>query len=96
MDIKSPFLILIEMLEGLVSNFVSSFQLIYYKMAELFISLSFISGLGAIGFIASILIGSVVGFLIIKFVFGTSKELFYISLFYFLLLILFSISLVST
>ncbi len=96
MDIRSPFIILLEMLEGLIANFVSSFQLIFLKMLELFISLSVMSGLGALGFVIAAVIGSVVGFLVIKFVFGSSKELMYISLFYFVLLILFSISLVST
>ena len=96
MDIKSPLLILLEMLGGLIANFVSSFQLIFNKMLELFVSLSIISGLGPLGFVASAVIGSVVFFLVIKLVFGTSKELIYISLFYFLMLILFSISLVST
>ena len=96
MDIRSPFIILLEMLGGLIENFVSSFQLIFNKMLELFVSLSIISGLGPLGFVASATIGSVIFFLVIKLVFGTSKELFYISLFYFLLFILFSISLVST
>jgi hypothetical protein len=96
MDVKSPFLILLEMLEGLINNFISSFQLIYYKMAELFITLSIISGLSSLGFIAALFFGSVVCFLIIKFVFGSSKEFLYISLFYFLLLVLFSISTISS
>ncbi|MFH1473262.1 MAG: hypothetical protein ABIE55_00015 [Candidatus Aenigmatarchaeota archaeon] len=95
MDIKSPLLILLEMLGGLIENFVSSFQLVFSKMVELFITLDKISGLGIPGFIIAILTGSVVGFLVIKFVFGTSKELIYISLFYFMMLILLSISLAS-
>jgi hypothetical protein len=96
MDIKSPLLILIEMLEGLINNIVSSFQLIFYKMLELFVTLDVISGLSPVGFVIASVIGSVVFFLIIKFIFGTSKEFFYVSLFYFLLLILLSISLIST
>jgi hypothetical protein len=96
MDVRSPIIILIELLEGLIENFVSSFQLIFYKMLELFISLDVISGLSPVGFVISVMIGSAVVFLVLKFVFGTSKELIYISLIYFVMLILLSISLVST
>jgi hypothetical protein len=96
MEIRSPILILIEMLEGLINNIVSSFQLIFYKMLELFVTLNAISGLSPLGFVVAATIGSVVFFLILKFMFGASKEFFYISLFYFLMLILFSISLIST
>jgi hypothetical protein len=96
MDIRSPLVILLEMMEGLIANFVGSFQLIFLKMLELFISLDAISGLSPVGFVIALMTGSIVGFLVLKFVFGTSKELIYISLFYFVLLILLSISLVST
>ena len=96
MDVKSPLLILVELLEGLIENFVGSFQLLFFKMAELFIALDAMSGLSPLGFIAAIVIGSVVGFLALKFVFGTSKELIYISLIYFGMLILLSITLVTT
>lgn len=96
MDIKSPVLILIEMLEGLIQNIVSSFQLIFYKMLELFVALDMISGLSPLGFIVALTVGSVVFFFILKLIFGTSKEFFYVSLFYFVLLILLSISLIST
>jgi hypothetical protein len=96
MDVRSPIVILIELMEGLIGNFVSSFQLVFDKMFELFATLDMISGLSPLGFVVAVGVGSVVFFLTLKFVFGTSRELIYISLFYFMLLILFSISLIST
>jgi hypothetical protein len=64
-------------------------------MLELFVSLDAISGLSPVGFVMALMTGSMVVFLVLKFIFGSSKELIYISLFYFVLLILLSISLIS-
>jgi len=96
MEIRSPLLILIELLEGLIINFVESFKLIYLKMLEFFIILGFISGLSPVGFVIALFFGSMVFYFILKFIFGSSRILFFIFLFYFLLLILITISLMFT
>ena len=96
MEIRSPLLILLELLEGLILNIVSSFVLVYEKMLELFITLAFISGLNPIGFVVALFIGSIIFYFILKFIFGSSKVLFFIFLFYFLILILVAFSLMLT
>ena len=94
--VDSPITILIEMLQALIANIIGSFQVIYIKLTELFISLSFISGINPIGFVLAVIIGSIVLFFILKFVFGSSKILLVIFLFYFILLVIVAISLLST
>ena len=94
--VESPIIILIELLQGLIENFIGSFQIVYVKLIELFISLSIISGVNPIGFIFALLVGSLVLFFILKFVFGSSKTLLVIFLFYFVLMIMFSISIIKT
>ncbi len=93
--VESPIVILIELLGALIENFIGSFQIVYIKMIDLFISLSIISGLNPAGFVIAILIGSIVLFFIIKFVFGSSKILLVIFLFYFVLIVMLSISLLA-
>jgi len=94
--VESPIIILIEMLGALIENFIGSFRIIYLKLTELFISLAIISGINPIGFIIAVIFGSLVLFFILKFVFGSSKTLLVIFLFYFILLIVIVISILST
>ena len=94
MEIRSPLVIIIELLGGLIANFLQSFAFIYVKLVELFVNLGYISGLSPIGFLIALFIGSLVVYFILKFIFGSSRVLFFIFLFYFALLILISISLV--
>ena len=94
--VNSPIIILIEMLQALIANFIGSFRIIYLKLTELFISLAIISGINPIGFIIAVIFGSLVLFFILKFVFGSSKTLLVIFLFYFILLIVIVISILST
>ena len=93
MAIRSPLLILLELLEGLILNIASSFSLVHQKILELFITLGFISGLNPIGFVVAVFFGSIVFYFILKFMFGSSKTLFFVFMFYFLLLILVGFSL---
>jgi hypothetical protein len=90
--VESPIVILIELLKALIENFIGSFQIIYVKLTELFVSLAIISGLNPIGFIIAVIFGSLVLFFILKFVFGSSKTLLAIFLFYFILMIIVAIS----
>ncbi len=94
--VESPIIILIEMLGGLIENFIGSFRIVYIKLTELFISLVIISGINPIGFIIAVVFGSLVLFFILKFVFGSSKTLLVIFLFYFILVIIIAISILST
>ena len=95
MEIRSPLIIIIEMLGGLIKNFVESFAMIYSKMVELFITLGYISGLSPLGFLVAVFIGSFVCYFVLKFLFGSSRTLFYIFAFYLAILVLVSISLIS-
>ena len=96
MELRSPLLILLELLKGLILNIVSSFVLVYEKMLELFITLAIISGLSPIGFVVALFFGSIIFYFILKFIFGSSKVLFFVFLFYFLILILVAFSLMLT
>ncbi|MBN2203013.1 MAG: hypothetical protein JW700_02420 [Candidatus Aenigmarchaeota archaeon] len=94
MEIRSPLVIIIELLGSLIVNTIESFVTIYVKLLELFVTLGYISGLSPLGFILALFIGSLVIYFIIKYVFGSSKTLVFVFLFYFALLVLLGISLV--
>ncbi len=93
--VESPFIILIEMLRALIENFIGSFQIIYIKLIELFVTLSIISGISPVAFIVVVVFGSLVLFFILKFVFGSSKVLLVIFLFYFILIVIVAASIMS-
>ncbi len=93
--VESPFVILIEMLQALIENFIGSFQIIYIKLIELFITLSIISGVSPVAFVVVVIFGSLVLFFILKFVFGSSKILLVIFLFYFIFMVIISFSMLS-
>ncbi|MFH0929535.1 MAG: hypothetical protein V1818_04260 [Candidatus Aenigmatarchaeota archaeon] len=92
MAIRSPLVILFELLASLILNIIESFVTIYTKLIELFVTLGFISGLSPLGFIVALFVGSLVVYFVIKFVFGSSRMLVFIFLFYFAILVLLSIS----
>jgi len=94
--VNSPFVILIEMLQALIENFIGSFQIIYIKLIEFFITLTIISGINPMAFVVAVIFGSLVLFFILKFVFGSSKILLVIFLFYFIFIVIVSISMLST
>ena len=94
MDVKSPIIIILELLAGLIANIAQSFTFIYTKLVELFITLGYISGLSPIGFVLALAVGSTVVFFILKFVFGSSKMLLYVFLFYMAVLGIITLSLV--
>ena len=93
--VKSPFTILIELLIALIENFIGSFQVTYIKLIELFVSLAFISGLSPVAFVVAVIFGSLVLFFILKFVFGSSKTLLVIFIFYFILMIIVSLTMLA-
>lgn len=73
---KSPLIIIIELLAGLLNNAVSSIVLIVEKLAELVGSLLFISSLGIFGVIIAVVIGAVVFIFVSKVFFKTWKSVF--------------------
>jgi hypothetical protein len=93
-EIRSPIIIIIELLAGLIANILQSFALIYTKLVELFVTLGYISGFGPVGFAIALIIGSTVIFFILKFMFGSSKTLLYVFLFYMAVMGMILISLV--
>ncbi len=93
--VESPIIILIELLQELIKNFIGTFQIIYVKLTELFISLSIISGLSPIGFVVAVIFGSLVLFFILKFIFGSSKTLMIIYFFYLILMVMVSLTLLA-
>ena len=93
-EIRSPIVIIIELLVGLIANIAQSFSFIYTKLVELFATLGYMSGFGPLGFAVALIIGSTVIFFILKFIFGSSKTLIYVFLFYLAVLGMIAISLV--
>jgi len=94
--IKSPILILIELIGGLIVQFIESFGFVYLKLVELFITLGFISGLSPLGFTVAVIFGSIVLYFILRFIFGYSKTMFLLFLVYILLLIFVALSISAT
>ena len=86
--IRSPLIILLELVIGLIQQIMNSSSFAFSKLIELFITLSFISGLSPVGFVLSMFIGLLVIFFILKLSFGSSKTLIILFLFFFILLFL--------
>ncbi len=84
--LKSPLVVLIELIVGLILQMLNTFQFIYLKLIELFIVLSVISGLSPVGFALAVFIFSIVLFFVLKYVFGSSKILLLLFLIYIFLL----------
>ena len=72
---KSPLLILIELVVGIIQASVQTIAFVLTKLQELVLSLIFISSFGIAGFLIALLIGVGVFFFISKFVFKTSKSI---------------------
>lgn len=87
-EVKSPILIVFELIKGLIENIQSSFYFIAVKLSELFVSLRFIANYSPIGFFIAIIFGSVVIFFLLKYTFGSSKALTILFIFYILIMFL--------
>jgi len=94
--VKSPILILLELIGGLIVQLIESFGFVYLKLLELFVTLGVISGFGPLGFTVAIIFGSVVLYFVLRFAFGYSKTMFLLFLIYILLLIFVAISISAT
>ena len=94
--VKSPILILLELIGGLILQFTQSFGFVYSKLVEFFVTLGFISGLSPLGFTVAVIFGSIVFYFVLRFVFGYSKTMFLLFLIYILLLISVALSISVT
>jgi len=94
--VKPPFQIIEELLVGLFSSIISTFNFIIEKMVELFYSLNFIANLGLPFMLISSVIGGIVLYFAVKMIFGNTKSLIKVMVAYFIFIIiitlLFSIS----
>lgn len=91
---KSPLMILIELIVGLISRIFESINFTLMKMVELFISLSFIANLNTFGLIMAVLFGSIIFYFVLKYLFGTSKTLVVLIIFL-VIILLFIIGIMS-
>lgn len=72
--VKSPLVIIVELLTGLISSGIDTFLFVVGKLFELFHSLIFLSSLGISGFVIAIVIGAGVFVFFAKFVFKNWKS----------------------
>lgn len=66
---KSPLVIIFELLSGLISNSIETMGFVAGKLVELFFSLMFVSSLGVFGFLTAVAIGAAVFVFVSKTVF---------------------------
>lgn len=72
---KSPLIIVVELLYGIVNGILQTILFIFRKFGELLHSLLFFSTLGVFGVVLAIAIGVMVFLLVAKFIFKSSKTL---------------------
>jgi hypothetical protein len=84
--LKSPLLVLLELVVGLITQMLNTFQFMYAKLLELFIVLSIVSGMSPIGFALAIFLFSIVLFFVLKYIFGSSRILMLLFLIYIFLI----------
>lgn len=72
---KSPLIIIIELLAGIVKSIVDTIGFVSFKLAELFVSLVVFSTLGIVGIVIAAVIGVCVFFFVTKFLLKTSGTL---------------------
>jgi hypothetical protein len=67
MAVESPLVIILEMIAIIITGTINTFGAVGAKLGELFASLEFISGFGALGLFLAIVIMGLVTFFMIKF-----------------------------
>lgn len=72
---KSPLIIIVELLTGLITGIFQTMAFVLGKFGELVMSLLFLSALGPYGFLLAIGIGAIVFLLVTKFIFKTTGSL---------------------
>lgn len=70
---ESPFIVLIELILGLISRTSESLTFVFSKIIEFFLSLQSVSGIGGVFIVA--IIGAIVLLFSLKFIFKASKML---------------------
>lgn len=69
---KSPLIIIVELLIGLATSVFQTISFVVGKFGELMMSLLFLSALGPYGFLLALVIGAIVFLLVTKFIFKTA------------------------
>lgn len=72
---KSPLIIIAELLSGLISGIYQTIVFILGKFGELMVSLLFLSVFGIHGFFLALAIGAIVFLLLVRFIFKTTKTI---------------------
>lgn len=85
----NPLTTILDMLLFLIKSIIESIIFVASKTIEFFLLISDAATASTESFIASIIIGSIVLFLVAKYIFGASKELILIMLIFLILLIAF-------
>jgi hypothetical protein len=87
--VKSPLIILIELIVGLIASALSTIMFILSKLAEFFYSLTYATGFGIFGAILIAGVGSIILSIVVKMAFGAGKDvIILIALVFFVLIIL--------
>ncbi len=76
--VKSPIIIIIEIILGLLATTLQTILFLMGKLAELFVSLAYLAAVNPLGFILATFIGAVCLYFILKVIFKQSKFLFLI------------------
>ena len=90
---KSPLIVLIEMVSGLISRIFESSSFIILKIFELLSSLMFITRYGILGVILVLMVVFLVIFLALKFLFKSSRTLLILLIVFIILIMIFAFSL---
>lgn len=72
---KSPLIIIVELLTGVATGIFQTIAFVVGKFGELMMSLLFLSALGPYGFLLALVIGAIVFLLVTKFIFKTAGSL---------------------
>jgi len=91
---KSPFIVLIELIVGLISRVSESLAFVFSKVIEFFTSIQFVSGIGGIIIVA--IIGVIVVLFALKFFFKASKTIMLLWLVLIAVVIIFIVYLLMT
>jgi len=91
---KSPLIILIELILGLITRASETIGFLFFKVLEFLASLSTFTIFGVSGLLIALVIGTIVVFFAIKFFFKSSKSLIILWLVLIGLVILFILALV--
>jgi hypothetical protein len=92
--VKSPLFILLELLYGLIIRTSETTSFVIKEFLKLFNSLTYLSKTNFMGFLISMVIGSVTLLFSLHFIFKSSKMVIYLALIFIILLFVFTVLLI--